>query len=203
MSLKFELKRPSSKLAIFVLICITIFFVFYYIFLKLGNNKISQSERIDDILEKYLNYEADVVINISSNKTENTYKMKQVVTKEYSKIVLEEPKNISGMIIENTKDSIKIINSVLNVEKCYEKQEEFLNNFLFLNIFVNEFKENESNVEENEDEIKVKIRTENNNTYVKNKELIIDKKTYKPKELIIRDNTNQERIRIIYNDVRI
>ena len=206
MSPKFELKRASpkfAKFAIFVLICITIFFIFYYIFIDLGNNKINQVERIDDILEKYKRYEAGAVINIYSNKTENIYKVEQIVDEDYSKLIIKEPSNISGMTIEKKNNTLKITNSLLNVEKCYNNQTDLMNNFLFLNVFVKEYEETMPEIEQSDEEIKVKIKLENNNTYVKSKELIIDRLTGKPKKLIIKDNTNQDKICIIYNDISI
>ena len=110
-----------KKVFILVLICMIIFSIFTYILLKTGNNKNRNEEkRIDDILERYLNYEAEVTITIFSNKTETIYEMKQEVNQDISKFYMIKPENLSGMVVERNKDSLKITNSLLNVEKTYE-----------------------------------------------------------------------------------
>lgn len=194
-----------KKVFIFVFICIIIFLFFNYIFLKLGNNKISNKEtRIEGILDKYLNYKAEMETIIYSNKTQNIYKIKQEVENQFSKMEINGATNISDVIIEKNNNILKITNSLLNVEKIYEQQYELLNNHLFLNVFVNDYKNNESNYIEKDNEIVFEVVLENNqNTYVKYKELVIDKKTYKPKELVIKDNTKETKVCIIYNNVEI
>lgn len=192
------------KLVCFVLICITVFCIFNYIFLRLGNNKVNNEKRIDDILEKHLNYEAEIEVTINSNKTQNKYKMKQTVKDNLSKTQIIEPENLSSMTIEKEGNILKVTNSILNVEKCYENEQELLNNYLFLNVFINDSKENEKSIAETEDEIYIEVKTENNpNTYVKLKKLVIDKNTKKAKELIIKDNANNVVASIIYNDLKI
>ena len=190
------------KVFIFVFICITVFFSFYYIFLNFGNNKFSKG--IDDILNRYSNYEAEIEVIIKSNKNENKYVMKQIVKECVSKAQIIEPESMSAMIIEKENSTLKITNSLLNVEKCYENQQDLLNNFLFLNVFINDFNENVANVTENDEEIIVEINLEKNlNTYVKYKKLIINKETEAPKELIIKDNTNNIVASIKYNNFKI
>ena len=193
-----------KKVFVFVLICFILFCFFYYIFSKRGNNKNSNREiEIDDVLENFLNYEANLKINISSNKTNNSYSSIQKVENQYSKMVVFNPEENFNIEIEVNNNVLKITNKLLDVEKIYENQKILLNNHLFLNVFVQDFKENESKIEETNEEIIINTNLKNNpNTYIKYKELVIDKKSLKPKKLIIKDNAQNNKICIIYNDVK-
>lgn len=188
-----------KKVFIFVLICITVFCVFYYIFQKKGNNKISKNEkRIEDVLNSFYNYEAEVETVVYSNKTERKYNMKQEVKENISRCIIEDPK----MIIEKSKNIIKITNSVLNVEKVYENLSDITNNYFFLNTFSNDCMENGFEMEERDGKIFIKTKLINNyNTYVKEKELEINRENLKPEKLVIKDNTQNLRVCIKYNNV--
>lgn len=193
------------KVFIFVLICMIVFSIFTYILLKTGNNKnIKEEKRIDDILEEYLNYEAEVTITIFSNKTETTYVMKQVVYQDISKFYILKPENLLGTVVENNKNSLKITNSVLNVEKTYENIPNLLNNYLFLNTFIYEYNEEEREVEIKDNEIIILVKLDKNqNTYVKYKELYLDAKTKKPIKMLIKDDAKKLKASIIYNNIKI
>ena len=61
-------------------------------------------------------------------------------------------------------------------------------------MFIDEYKNsNESNYEEKDDEIIMKVKNDKENIYVKEKTLYINKKTYKPVKLEIKDNKQKER----------
>ena len=61
-------------------------------------------------------------------------------------------------------------------------------------MFIDEYKNsNESNYEEKDDEIIMKVKNDKENIYVKEKILYINKKTYKPVKLEIKDNKQKER----------
>ena len=90
------------------------------------------------------------------------------------------------------------------MEKIYDNYEYALNNNLFLNTFIQDYKNNDSYCYEEDDKIILKTElSSNSNTYIKFKELYLDKKTGLPKELIIKDNTKNTYISIIYNDIKI
>ncbi len=190
---------------IFVLICIIIFFIFYYIFCILGNNiNINQDKVVDDILNSFNNYEANIDVIVKSNKTENYYNMFQIVDNKYSKMIVNSPDNIKDLTVEVTDNKLKIANTKINMEKVYDDYEYIINNSLFLNTFTNDYKNNEGNISENEEEIIFEVEIKNSsNTYINFKELHINKKNKVPKELIIKDNTQKTSIRIIYNDIKI
>ncbi len=195
----------KKVLFIFVLICIIVFFIFYYIFCVLGNNKsINQDEVVDNRLKKLEEYEANVDILVISNKTQNTYNMDQIVENNSSKFVINSPENIKDMMVEISNGNLKVSNIKINMEKIYENYTDVLNNNLFLNTFINDYKNNESRQFEEDNEIILETKLNNNkSTYIKFKELHLDKKTGLPKELIMKDNTKKTCISIIYNDVKI
>ena len=190
---------------VFVFICISIFFIIYYIFSSFGNNKFrNQNEIVDNILNKFNNYEANILVTITTNKNENNYEMFQEVSEKNSKTIIKSPENIKDMIIEINDNILKIKNTKINMEKIYEEYDGILNNDLFLNKFTKDCENNNFKFyEKNEKIILETILNNNSSTYIKYKELYLDKKTNLPTELIMKDNTKKACIRIIYNDIKI
>ena len=190
---------------VFVFICISIFFIIYYIFSSFGNNKFrNQNEIVDNILNRFNNYEANILVTITTNKNENNYEMFQEVSEKNSKTIIKSPENIKDMIIEINDNTLKITNTKINMEKIYEEYDGILNNNLFLNKFAKDCENNNFKFyEKNEKIILETILNNNSSTYIKYKELCLDKKTNLPIELIMKDNTKKACIRIIYNDIKI
>lgn len=190
---------------VFVFICISIFFIIYYIFSSFGNNKFrNQNEIVDNILNKFNNYEANILVTITTNKNENNYEMFQEVSEKNSKTIINSPENIKDMIIEINDNTLKITNTKINMKKIYEEYDGILNNDLFLNKFTKDCENNNFKFyEKNEKIILETILNNNSSTYIKYKELYLDKKTNLPTELIMKDNTKKACIRIIYNDIKI
>ena len=190
---------------IFAIICIIIFSIFYYIFCISGNNMIrNKDEFVEDILENFEKYEANIDVTIVSNKNENKYNMKQIVDGENSKLIINSPENVKGLEIEIRDDNLKITNEKTNMKKVYENYKSVINSSLFINSFIEEFIEFPTQIQENEKEIVVKVDLgTKNNTYTKFKELYLDKETKLPKKLIIKDNKQKINTSIIYNDIRI
>lgn len=197
--------KSKKLMFIFVFICITIFFVFYYNFFILGNNiNRSQEEIVDNIMNKMNEYEANVEVKIVSNKNENYYKMYQIANSEKSMQIVNEPENIKGLEIENISNKLIIRNTKLDMEKIYDQYEFLLNNSLFLNVFINDYKNNTSKVYEENDELIFEVKLDSSkSTYIKYKELHVDKISGVPRKLIIKDNTKKTYISIIYNDIKI
>lgn len=190
---------------VFGIICIIIFLIFYYIFCITGNNIIrNQNEFVEDMLKDLEEYEANIEVTIRSNKNENTYSMYQIVDEEYSKLLVNSPENVRGLEIELKDGKLKMINEKTNMEKIYENYETIINNDLFINSFIDEYKKDEVEISENEVEIIVKVeREENKNIYIKSKELYLDKKTRLPKKLLLKDNSQNINTSIIYTDIKI
>ena len=195
----------KKMMFIFAIICIIIFFIFYYIFCISGNNIIrNQKEFIEDIFEDLECYEADIDVVITSNKNENQYNMKQIVDGKDSKLVINSPENVKGLEIEIKDNNLKITNTKTNMEKIYENYKKIINSSLFINSFIEEYDEFPSQIQENDNEIIVKIDLEReNNTYTKFKELYLDKETGLPRKLLIKDNNQKINTSILYNDIKI
>jgi len=130
---------------------------------KIGNNKTSQ-EIVDYILN-ISSYEVNVTVNVTSNKNNNKYILKQTY-QDKSKSTQEviEPSNIAGVKIENDGTNIKIENSQLDLTTILENYNYLGSNCLDLSSFIEDYKTDEkSQYKESENEIIMK--TKNNITY--------------------------------------
>ena len=200
------MKKKYYLILLFIIFIISVGFIFYKNSiknLKIGNNK--NSQEIVDYILNLSSYEAEVTVNITSNKNSNKYILKQKYQKDKEHIQeVIEPSNIAGVKIINDGKNLKIENSNLNLNEIIENYTNLENNNLDLSMFIDEYKNsNESNYEEKDDEIIMKVKNDKENIYVKEKILYINKKTYKPAKLEIKDNKQKERIYILYNEVEI
>ena len=200
------MKKKYYLILLFIIFIISVGFIFYKNSiknLKIGNNK--NSQEIVDYILNLSSYEAEVTVNITSNKNSNKYILKQKYQKDKEHIQeVIEPSNIAGVKIINDGKNLKIENSTLNLNEIIENYTNLENNNLDLSMFIDEYKNsNESNYEEKDDEIIMKVKNDKENIYVKEKILYINKKTYKPVKLEIKDNKQKERIYILYNEVEI
>ena len=200
------MKKKYYLILLFIIFIISVGFIFYKNSiknLKIGNNK--NSQEIVDYILNLSSYEAEVSVNITSNKNSNKYILKQKYQKDKEHIQeVIEPSNIAGVKIINDGKNLKIENSNLNLNEIIENYTNLENNNLDLSMFIDEYKNsNESNYEEKDDEIIMKVKNDKENIYVKEKILYINKKTYKPVKLEIKDNKQKERIYILYNEVEI
>ena len=200
------MKKKYYLILLFIIFIISVGFIFYKNSiknLKIGNNK--NSQEIVDYILNLSSYEAEVTVNITSNKNSNKYILKQKYQKDKECIQeVIEPSNIAGVKIINDGKNLKIENSNLNLNEIIENYTNLENNNLDLSMFIDEYKNsNESNYEEKDDEMIMKVKNDKENIYVKEKILYINKKTYKPVKLEIKDNKQKERIYILYNEVEI
>ena len=200
------MKKKYYLILLFIIFIISVGFIFYKNSiknLKIGNNK--NSQEIVDYILNLSSYEAEVTVNITSNKNSNKYILKQKYQKDKEHIQeVIEPSNIAGVKIINDGKNLKIENSNINLNEIIENYTNLENNNLDLSMFIDEYKNsNESNYEEKDDEIIMKVKNDKEKIYVKEKILYINKKTYKPVKLEIKDNKQKERIYILYNEVEI
>ena len=200
------MKKKYYLILLFIIFIISVGFIFYKNSiknLKIGNNK--NSQEIVDYILNLSSYEAEVTVNITSNKNSNKYILKQKYQKDKERIQeVIKPSNIAGVKIINDGKNLKIENSNLNLNEIIENYTNLENNNLDLSMFIDEYKNsNESSYEEKDDEIIMKVKNDKENIYVKEKTLYINKKTYKPVKLEIKDNKQKERIYILYNEVEI
>ena len=182
------MKKKYYLILLFIIFIISVGFIFYKNSiknLKIGNNK--NSQEIVDYILNLSSYEAEVTVNITSNKNSNKYILKQKYQKDKEHIQeVIEPSNIAGVKIINDGKNLKIENSNLNLNEIIENYTNLENNNLDLSMFIDEYKNsNESNYEEKDDEIIMKVKNDKENIYVKEKILYINKKTYKPVKLEI------------------
>ena len=161
---------------------------------KIGNNKTSQ-EIVDYILN-ISSYEVNVTVNVTSNKNSNKYILKQTYqSPNKSTQEVMEPSNIAGVRIENDETSTKIENSQLDLSTILENYNYLGDNCLDLYSFIEEYKKDEkAQFEETDSEIVMKTN---------NKTLKVDKKTYNPTQMEIKDNKQKTTIYILYNEVKV
>ncbi len=198
------MRKKAGKMLLFLgILCLIVFLFFYYKTLKNGNNISNKNEKeiIEYILNDLESYTANIQVTVYSNKTEIIYTMKQEVLDGRSVQEVLTPEAIQGTKIELEGNCLKISNTQLKLEKIYEEYEPILNNSLFLNVFIEDYKKNTSKNYETQEEIILETKIENSNTYSQYKELHIDKKTKKIMRLIIKDINKNTRINIKYNDI--
>lgn len=204
------MKRILYIVGISCLIVLLFFLCFYYKKNNIGNNidRKDENKVINHILGDFRTYEAEVEVRVYSNKTENEYKIKQVCNTEKSYQEINEPEELKGIYIELEHEKLTVGNSKQNIKKIYEKYKNILNNSLFLNVFIQEYKSNDTKeksryYEENDNYIMEVNLDENFNTYAKTKKLYINKKSKKPEKLEIYDNAKNIKVCIIYNYIEI
>ncbi|MCI8308953.1 MAG: hypothetical protein HFJ45_01775 [Clostridia bacterium] len=197
----------KKKYIVLVVILVLIFSIFYYKKIFTGNNIIKQSKEkiVESILnDTVLNYKATIKTKIYSNKNDNEYEIKIEENEQHSYLEVMSKSDISGLIIEESKDKLIIRNTKLKLEKIYENYTPMINNCLFLNSFLEEY--NESNIKKQYEEdgnIIIEIQLEKYTKYIKYKELYIDKKTGLPKKLIIKTSDKQPVVCIEYINIEI
>lgn len=175
-------KKIIIIMIIVILIFVTLISIFAYKFFKNGNTIINKSE--EEIIENILNinsYNAKLEIEVESNKNINKYVVKQSLEKgNISKQEVIEPSNIAGVVTEFNGTNLKIINNNLNLISTFENYSYVVENKLWLNSFIEEYKKNNSSKVTNKDnEIILEIKNEDGNKYSIYRKLYIDKKTRK------------------------
>ena len=188
---------------IIAILFIIIFSIYYYKTTKNGNTMISKSE--EDILESILNmkaYTAKMNITIQTNKNTSEYIVKQNVDGVASRQEIIEPKNIAGIITEYDGKNLKIINNKLELSTTFENYKYMVENRLWLNSFIQEYKDNDNSkksVNEN-NEIILEFKKDNEiyNVY---EQLFIDKKSAKPTKLVIQDINQKTVVYILYTEI--
>ena len=187
-----------------ILIILLIILIFLIIFLLTNNKNIEIGNNDNNQILNMNSYEAKIEVTVISNKNTNKYKMIQQYKKdEYSIQEIEEPENIRGVRIEYMNNTLSIKNTNLNLTNIYENYKYIAENNLFLNEFIDDYKNNKnSKQEENENEIilTTDCKTQENKYQIK-KKLIIDKDTGKPKKLEVQDINQNITVYILYNEI--
>ena len=200
------MKKIVFSVIILILIILISFYIFNYKVSKTGNN-ISINKSADNIKEYILNinsYKAKISVTINSNKNTNEYVLQQEYkAPNISKQEIIEPSNLKGVTIEYDGKDLKLTNTNLTLSKVFEGYNNIGQNVLFLNDFIEEYKNNEkSEYIELENEIIMKTQNEKNK-YLSSKSLYIDKKTAKPVKMEVKDITQNITVYILYNEIEI
>ena len=208
-------KKVSQKRKIFIITVITvIFLLILFLIVKINYKNIISgntitSKNTDSIVNNILNmksYEADVTIDVISNKNQNTYKIKQqnLQENEYKQIV-KEPRNIAGIEIIFKNNKLEVKNTKLNLNKIYENYKYLAENELILTSFIKDFnQENETETIEEENQIILEVNIKKElNKYSKYKKLYISKETGLPTKMEIKDEAQNTLVYILYNEIKI
>ena len=174
---------------------------------KNGNNISNKSaDEIKNLILNIGSYEANANITIKSNKNQNTYVVKQKYNKEgnlYSQEVLE-PSGIAGTLIQYDGKDLTIKNTNLNVKKIYENYSYIESNILSLASFIEDYKQSESKeIKEENGIVTLQVKLSNNNKYTMEKTLYINKNENKIEKMEIKDTTQKDRIKILYNELEL
>ena len=199
-------KKVIIILSVVIISLLIIFFSFlYYKTIKNGNTMINKSE--EEIIEYILNmrsYEAKMNITVETNKNKTNYVIVQSANDKISRQEIIEPKNIAGVITEYDGINLKITNNKLDLSTTFRNYEYMVENRLWLNSFIEEYKNNKetkSSIDENNEIIlEVKNQNEKYNVY---KKLYINKQTNKPTKLIIQDINQNTLVYILYTEIEI
>ena len=195
---------------IFFIIILIVFLVFCIFILKNvikksknGNNM--NSQEIVDYILNVKKYKANILVQVNSNKNTNKYVINQEFNGENESIQeVIEPVNIRGVKIIKKDGNLKIENSSMNLTTIFENYQGIGENYLDLNVFINDYKNYEkSGFEENEKEVIMKTKSKNKNKYTENKILYINKENKLPTKLIIEDNNQNATINIQYNNIEL
>ncbi|HJJ11732.1 MAG TPA: hypothetical protein OIM48_00210 [Clostridiaceae bacterium] len=192
----------KSKL-ILVIICILII-ISIFIFALNNNKKVESGNNDNNQILNMNSYKAQIELTVISNKNTNKYKIIQEYKKdEYCIQEIMEPENIRGVKIEYSNNTLTLKNTSLNLTNVYENYKYIAENNLFLDKFIEDFKNSEnSSKEESENDIilSTDCKTKENKYQVK-KKLIIDKKTNKPVKLEVQDINQNITAYILYNEI--
>ena len=163
----------------------------------------------DEIKEYILNissYEAEVEINVISNKNQNKYKAKQQFVKEgnlYKQEIIE-PENIKGVIFSYDGKNLKLENTKLGLNKIYEDYKYIGSNDLSLIQFVNDYNDvEEKSFQEKDGNVILELKIKNGNKYRTYKKLYVDKQRGVPTKMEIQDVSQNIIIYILYNEIKI
>ncbi len=197
-------KKIIFILLFILIIIISIFLILYYKNNKVGNTIINKSEEeiINSILEMK-SYKANLDITIESNKNKTQYKVSQSLENGKAKQEVLEPQNIAGVITEYDGTNLKIKNSKLDLETTFENYKYIVENSLWLDSFIQEYKTLENTkTTSNENEIILEIKRQDS-PYNIEKKLYIDKKTGKPTKLMVQDINKKMLVYILYTEIKI
>lgn len=207
-----NVKFIKSKKFLFIILAIaTLLVIISIIFSKksyetinIGNNNLNKTlEEVEDYILNIKEYTATIEVTINSNKNSNKYLIKQNHKEKNDEQEVLEPDTIKGVKLIYKDSSLIVENSNLNLEKIYNNYPYIESNILWLNSFIEEYRNSEQrNITEKNEEIVMQIKRKNDKK-IATEELILDKKTVKPTKLSIMDNSKNVIVYILYNEIEI
>ncbi len=197
---------------IFIAVCITLYFFLKndYKNSQFGNNMSNKTlKEMEEYILNISSYEAKIAVTVESNKNTNQYVLLQKYTSpNISKQTVLEPSNIAGIETIYDGSTLTIHHAKLNTSTIYENYQDMFDNFLWLNTFIEDYRVGKENgsakVEEKNDMLVFTTKVKNeDNRYVYQKELFVERKTGKPIKLIIQDINKNDIVYILYNEITI
>ena len=191
-------------IAILLVIISIIFSKKSYETINIGNNNLNKTlEEVEDYILNIKEYTATIEVTVNINKNSNKYLIKQNHKEKNDEQEVLEPDTIKGVKLTYKDSSLIVENSNLNLEKIYNNYPYIESNILWLNSFIEEYRNSEQrNITEKNEEIVMQIKRKNDKK-IAIEELILDKKTLKPTKLSIRDNSKNVIVYILYNEIEI
>lgn len=198
----------KKKIFLFIIIILVILGIALFINKKMTKNKKSvnnmNSQEIVDYILNINSYKANAIVQINSNKNSNKYILKQEYNQNESIEEILEPSNIKGIKIINKEGNLIVENSNLNLSTIFENYQILEENYLDLSTFINECKEsNNYKYEEENDSLIIKLKSNKDNKYIKNKILYINKSKAIPTKLVIEDDNKKIQVNIEYNEIEL
>jgi len=192
-------KRILITIGAVILIGLIIFIIIYYKSSNSGNNIINNILNIES-------YEATAQITVNSNKTTNTYTVKQQYIKDGNLFKQEflEPSNLEGLTIIYDGKDLKVESSENSLAKAYENYPYMEQNNLSLEGFVHDYQNSgENKCYEKNGEVILETKIKDGNKYASYKKLYIDKVNKKISKLEIQDVAQKAVVYILYNEIEI
>lgn len=193
------MKRKIKFLVTVIIFLFVLFFIFYQLMCK--NSKNVHTNNSQEVVNNILNissYEAIIEVKIEGNKNQNSYKIKQkYVAPDSNEQEILEPENIEGIRIIREGDKLILENSNLNLKSIIEDYNYISENKLDLSSFIKDYKEDKKAKFIEKDEIILETNNKEKKT------LYIDKNEGKPTKMVVEDNIKNNKVYILYNEVRI
>lgn len=207
----------NKKIIFISILVLAIVSILIFILLKtnyknknFGNNMSNKNlEEIEKYILDISSYTAKMDVTVESNKNTNKYVIEQTYEKnKKSKQKILEPANIEGLEIIYEDNKLTINNAKNNLKTMYENYPNLMENCLWLNAFIEDYKteknEGKASIVEKNGKVIMATKTRNeNNRYIYSKELHIDKEAGKIEKLVVQDINKKNLIYILYNEITV
>lgn len=190
-----------------ILILTTIFIIFRitnYKNTKMGNNIANKTlQEVENYILNISSYDAEIELVVESNKNTNKYIINQkYVSPNIASQEVIEPMNIQGLKIKFDGNKLEVSNTKLNLNTIYENYEYIADNVLWLCDFIDNYKNNNGKICEENGVIVMETKCDGNK-YAAYEKLYIDRNANKITKLVIEDENNKTKIYITYNKIEI